>query len=167
MAEPDTSICKLRDIKGRYQAVIDDLERILTTLNPVSEDPTLTTLLEDFLVSLELWGDDIDIENGTFVSAERNDPLAENIRVIFEYLDEQLVYIKALEAQSCSGSDMARARFSDLSIESLEENFIQIALSLNNLVPAVHAAQSLESRKGLFADIAKTMAIEHWLATLN
>ena len=44
---------------------------------------------------------------------------------------------------------------------------MQITLSLNNLVPAVRAAHSLESRKGLFADVANTMAIDHWLATSN
>ncbi|MCJ1392620.1 hypothetical protein MMC18_005490, partial [Xylographa bjoerkii] len=64
----------------------------------------MTTVLEDLLVSLELWGNAIDIENGALSSVERNGPLAENVRVIFSYLDEQLVYTRALEERSYTRS---------------------------------------------------------------
>ncbi|MCJ1479182.1 hypothetical protein MMC13_007866 [Lambiella insularis] len=118
----------MADLDHLYKVLLDQLNGLLTTQNHITRNQPLTTVLEDFLVSLELWACDIGVENRALSSAQSNSSLRQNLLLIFEYIEKQLALVQALELGETSSKGKAPEYIPDASVKSFEETFLQISL---------------------------------------
>jgi hypothetical protein len=125
------------DLHRRYLAIIESLDTTLTTSNSVTEDKNLTTILEDFLVDLEIWAFDIGMEHESLKSVECNESLYRNLQMIFDTIEEKLALLDNMSRSSGSISQL-RINRSVLSTFSTRRRYRCIKIHCAEQGPGIH-----------------------------